>query len=453
MGRWAVLAGLGWAVCSVGMAFCSGSLAAQEVNQAAPASPNAVQLTPIQLFGFADAARDKQDYTTAEAAYRALTGNTDADIRAEARFRLAMMLAYQCKRPTEAAQLLRQILDEKPRVARVRLELARIDAMLGRVSAAGRELRAAEAAGLPTEVERAVRFYAQALDVRRPVGGSVEVTLAPDSNINRATAAPTLSTVLGNFALSNDAKASSGLGATVRGQGFVRIPTAKGVDLLARVSGSANVYRASEFDDFILAPQIGPEITLGKGKLNLAIGGAWRWYGAVPYSFSWLGSANWQHPLGRKAQLRVDAGFAAIDNRRDALETGDAWSLGIGLDRAFSARLGGGVQVTGLRQTARDPGYATAGGGLNGYVFREIGKTTVTVNAAYNHLEGDARLVLFSDRRIDNLYIAGVSATLRQIRVGSIAPVLRFRFERNASTVQIYDYRRFVGEAGITTAF
>lgn len=410
-------------------------------------------MTPVQLFGFADAARDRKDYAEAEAAYRALAGNSSADIRTEARFRLAMMLAWQCKRPTEGAQLLRRILDEKPKAARVRLELARIDAFLGRMGAAGRELRAAQAAGLPPEVERAVRFYAQALDVRRPLGGSLEVTLAPDSNINRATAAPTLATVLGNFSLSNDARASSGLGAAVRGQGFARMPAANGVDLLARVSGSANVYRASEFDDLIIAPQIGPEITMGKGKLNLAVGAAWRWYGAVPYSFSWLGSANWQHPLGRKAQLRVDAGFAAMDNRRDPLETGDAWSLGVGVDRAFSARLGGGMQITALRQTARDPGYATAGGGLNGYVFREIGKTTLTVNAAYNHLEGDTRLVLFPARRIDNTYSAGISATLRQIRVGSIAPVLRFRFERNASTVQIYDYRRFVGEAGITTAF
>jgi tetratricopeptide (TPR) repeat protein len=265
MGRWGVLSDWVQVACIAGTAFCPGLLGAQEVQP----PPAAVQLTPVQLFSFADAARDNKDYATAEAAYRALVGNTDADIRAEARFRLAMMLAYQCKRPTEAAQLLRQILDEKPKVARVRLELARIDAMLGRVSAAGRELRAAQAAGLPPEVERAVRFYAQALDVRRPVGGSVEVTLAPDSNINRATAAPTLATVLGNFALSNDAKASSGLGAAVRGQGFVRVPTVKGVDLLARVSGSANIYRASEFDDFILAPRLARKSRWARGSSTL----------------------------------------------------------------------------------------------------------------------------------------------------------------------------------------
>lgn len=443
----------GKAACVVLAALCADTAACQEGNLSGQTRPETVQMTPLQLFGFADSARDRKDYLTAEAGYRALAGNSNADIRAEARFRLAMMLAYQCNRPTEAARLLRQILDEKPKVARVRLELARIDAMLGRIGAAGRELRAAQAAGLPPEVERMVRFYAQALDVRRPLGGSLEVTLAPDSNINRATAASSLATVLGNFSLSKDAKASSGVGAAVRGQAFARMRATEGVDVLARVSGSANVYRVSDFDDMIIAPQIGPELTLGKGKLNLAAGAAWRWYGAVPYSFAWVGSANWQQPLGKKGQLRTDAAFSAVTNRRNALETGNVWSLGVGVDRAFSARFGGGIQGTALRQTARDRAYATGGGGINGYLFREIGKTTMTVNAAYNHLEADARMALFNNRRIDNTFILGSSATLRQIHVGSIAPVVRFRYERNASTVQIYDYRRFVGEVGVTAAF
>src|SRR6185369_6860231 len=102
-----------------------------------------------------------------------------------------------------AAVEMRRILDEQPGAARVRLELARIDAQLGNLSAARRELRAAQAAGLPPEVERAVRFYATALQASRPFGGSIELALAPDSNINRATRADTLGTVIGNFTLND----------------------------------------------------------------------------------------------------------------------------------------------------------------------------------------------------------------------------------------------------------
>src|SRR5690606_28048218 len=119
-----------------------------------------------ELFTFADAARDAGDFATAETAYRALAGNPDIELRSEARFRLALMLAHRMGKVREAAVELRAILDEKPRTARVRLELARLHAMLGNNAAAEREFRAAEAAGLPPEVERMVRFYANALNER-----------------------------------------------------------------------------------------------------------------------------------------------------------------------------------------------------------------------------------------------------------------------------------------------
>lgn len=166
-----------------------------------------VQLTPAQLFLFADAARDAGDFAAAESAYRALAANPDIDLRTEARFRLGLMLADRMGRPRDAAIEFRRILDEKPDAARVRLELARMDAMLGRLGAAEREFRAAQATGqLPPDVERAVRFYASALAAAKPFGGSIELALAPDSNINRATRSDTLGTVIGDFTLSDDAK-------------------------------------------------------------------------------------------------------------------------------------------------------------------------------------------------------------------------------------------------------
>ena len=51
-----------------------------------------------------------------------------------------------------------------------------MDAMLGRLGAAEREIRAAQATGqLPPDVERAVRFYAAALAAAKPLGGSIEL--------------------------------------------------------------------------------------------------------------------------------------------------------------------------------------------------------------------------------------------------------------------------------------
>ena len=411
------------------------------------------EFSPAELFALADAARDRGDFALAERAYRALADHLGPDLRTEARFRLALMLANREHRLREAAILLREILDEKPNAARVRLELARIDAQLGRVNDAGRELRAASASGLPSEVEQAVRFFSQALDARRPVGASLAVAVVPDSNVNRSTAATTLDTIVGTFTLDRQAQARSGLGFSVQGQGFGRLVLSPRTNVLLRLSGNAVLYRDNAFDDIIVAPQVGPELALGKDSLSLAIGPAWRWYGMVPYTFSLSAEVAWRHPLGRTSQLRVSGSGAHVTNRFNALQSGGAYALAVGLDHAFSARLGGGVQLSAGRQGARDPGYATASGGIGVYGWRELGPLTVSANFGYSHLEGDTRLSLFTARRIDNTYSAAFGLNLRRLRVGSVSPQLRLRYERNTSSVAVYDYRRIAGEIGVAAAF
>jgi tetratricopeptide (TPR) repeat protein len=418
----------------------------------APATERS-QLSAAQVFALADAARARKDYATAEAAYRALQSDPDPELRIEARFRLGLMLADDLKRYTDAALEFRRILDDKPGAARVRLELARVLALSGNMSAAGRELRAAEAAGLPPEVERLVRFYANALNARKPFGGSIEVSLAPDTNINRATRSDTLGTVIGDFTLDKDARARSGLGLDLQGQTYWREGLQPGVDLLVRASGSATLYRQSEFDDISTGLQIGSQYASGTDRITLSAGPTWRWYGKRLYTLSYGGTASWQHPTGKRSQLRVDGGISHLTNKRNALQTADDFSLSAAFDRAFTARLGGGVQVFGFREAARDSGYSLASGGATVYAFREIGRTTVVGTAGYSHLEADARLFLYPRRRIEDRYSASLAVTLRALHVGSFAPLARVKWERNRSSIEIYDYKRLSAEFGVTSAF
>lgn len=435
-----------------GTALAASLASAAWAQEPAPAQSAAVQLTPAQLFDFADKARDAEDFRTAEQAYRALSGNPDVELRTEARFRLGMMLADRLGKFREAAIEFRAILDEKPKASRVRLELARMQAMMGNIGSAEREFRAAQAGGLPPEVERMVRFYANALGAAKPFGFNVEVALAPDTNINRATKSDTLGTIIGEFTLDQDAKARSGLGLTLRGQAYARRPI-PGATMVARLSTSADIYRQSEFDDFILGLQVGPEYRSGKDRITFSLGPTWRWYGTDPYTITLGGNAGWVHPVGKRSQLRLDGGIGHQTNRRNALQTGDVFSLSAALDHAFSEKLGGGVQLSGMRQTAADPGYALASGNAAVYLWRELGSMTMVANLGYGHLEADERLFLYPRRRVDDRFSAGLSATFRQLRVGPFAPIARIRWERNLSTVEIYDYKRLSGEVGITAAF
>ncbi len=422
--------------------------------QAADRAPEqSVALSPAQLFALADKERDAGNFAVAESAYRALAQNPDSELRTEAGFRLALMLADRMGKPREAAVELRRILDEKPKAARVRLELARLQAQMGNVSSAERELRAAEAAGLPPEVERMVRFYAAALTAQKRFGGSLEVSIAPDSNINRATRSDTLGTVIGDFTLDKNAKAQSGIGLDLKGQAYWRGSLGHATDLLVRLSGDGNFYRAHQFDDWSVSLQAGPEFTSGRDRITLSAGPTWRWYGTDPYTISLGGAAAWQHPVGKRAQLRVEGGYTRVDNRPNDLQDADDFSLSASLDRAFTARAGGGLQIYANREAARDPGYATTGGGLSAYAYRELGRTTVAVSFGYGHLEADQRLFLFPLRRVEDRFTASIAGTFRSLRIGSFAPLVRLRWERNKSTIEIYDYNRISGEIGIASAF
>lgn len=426
---------------------------AQDPGEPPPAAPTTITMTPAQLFDYADQARDRGDFTTAEASYRALATNPDIEIRSEARFRLGMMLADNQRRYADAAVEFRKILDEKPKAGRVRLELARMHAMLGNPGAAARELRAAQAGGLPPEVQNAVRFYANAFEAQKPFGYSVGIALAPDTNINRATRSDTLGTIIGDFTLDDNAQAKSGVGLALRGQAYFRTALGRKSRLLVQASGQGDLYRRSDFNDLIVGGQAGPEFQLGRNRVYLGGAATWRWYGGTPYSQTLGLSASLRRPVGKRGQAQIELGLARDNNRRNDLQDATVASVSLGYDRAITATSGGGVSFNAIRNAAEDPGYSLTSGGANAYLFKEFGPVTAVVNFGYSHLEADERIFLYPRRRTDDRYSAGLGVTLRNLRFGNFAPLARVRFERNVSSIEIYDYSRFSGEIGITAAF
>lgn len=417
-----------------------------------PQPQRTVSLSAQQLLDLADRARDSGDSAAAEAAYRALFADPSVDLRSEARFRLAMLLVKQRRLP-DAAVLLRQILDEQPNAQRVRLELAQVLDLIGDDAGARRALREAQAGGLPPDVARFVDRYSAALRAQKPIGASIDIALAPDSNINRATRSETLGTVLGDFALDDQARQRSGLGLALRGQGYARLPLGKQVNLFGRVSGSADLYHNGAFNDMALGASLGPELRSGADRLSLEVGGLWRHYGGQSYSRAVTIGFNYLHPLGRKAQLRAATNLAFVDNRLNPLQDGRTYAASLSYERALSARAGIGITLTADRQALRDPGYATWGGQATLFGYREFGPATLVATLGHGRLKADQRLLLFPAARSDRLYRASLGATFRNLRFGTFAPFVRATYERNHSTTEIYEFRKLRAELGITRAF
>ena len=417
-----------------------------------PVASRSVERSPAEMFAAAEAAQKRGDIATAEVIYRALTHDRSLELRNEARFRLARLFIGE-RRYREAGILLRQILDEQPNAQPARIELAQVLALLGDDAAARKELRAARAGSLPPDVAAMVDRFSAALRSRKLVGGSIQIGIASDTNINRATRSDTLGTILGDFVLNKDAKAHSGLGLSVDGQAYARVPLASTSSMLFTLSNSSNLYRRKRFDDINMVARAGPEFSFGKSRANISLGLGRRWYGGHLYTSAVGGRIDVTRPLSGVAQVRVSASADHIRNHPNRLESGWAYSGSAMLDRALSTRSGAGLTVTATRRSLRDRGYSTTSGELTGFGYREIGRTTVTGSLSVGRLLADKRLLLFPEKRSEWLLRGTAGATFRQLTVHGFAPTVQLTLERNWSTVEIYDYRRGALEIGIVRAF
>jgi Tfp pilus assembly protein PilF len=418
-----------------------------------PVATKTVRATAADLFGLVENLVRRGRGVEAERVLALLSGDPSVNVRNEARFRRAKMLVLRGSN-REAALLLRRILDESPSATPVRLHLAQLLHHLGDNEAAWRELRAAQAEALPPAAARLVDRYSEALRASRPRGATVEIALAPDSNINRATRGDTLSTVLGDFAIDEGGKAKSGTGLSLRAQAFARQPVGQlRGNLLLRVIALADIYKKKEFNDVALAIAAGPELEFGRNRINAELELAQRWLGQEPYLRSASVGATWSRPLDSRTRARLSASTAFIDNQLSDLQDGNVYSAKLSVERALTSSLGVVLTLSADRQSLDEPAYSTKAWRTGVTLWRDVGRATVTFGAEIGRLKADERLALLPERRADRSSRFSVGTVFRQLQFRGFAPVTRLVVERNRSTIQLYDYKRTRTELGIVRAF
>ncbi|MGR6331196.1 surface lipoprotein assembly modifier [Sphingomonas sp. XXL09] len=426
-------------VCPVG--------AASAQTDAGPA-----HLGAVDVFDLAGRAAAEGRDADALKLYDALSHDPDVEVRSEALFRKGQLLAAQ-ERWREAALAYRLLLDAKPGAARVRLELAMVLARLGDEIGARRQLRLAQAAGLPPDVAEQVSQFSRALRSPKRLGGSVELTLAPDTNVNRGTQARTLDTVIAPLLLDRDARETSGIGLRLRASGFAKQPVTDRISLIARATGSADLYRSGSTNDILATALLGIEWRGPRDQMGVTYGIGKRWYGGRAFADTYPLTGEWLHQIGRTTQLTANVSRSAIRYDRNRLQDGTLYDVSLSAEHALSAQsgiaIGGGV----TRQTALDPSYASWSVGPLVYGWREWGRTTVFASATGRRLIGDERNLLFTDKRQEWFLSSRVGLIARQWSVHGLSPTVRVGFERNFSTVSIYDYQRTFAELGLSRTF
>jgi len=420
---------------------------------AGPGSRSAsIRATAAQMFELAAQLEKRGDSNQASAILTLLANDPNPDVRNEARYRQALLMEAD-GRDQDAAVLLRQVLDAKPDASATRLKLATLLQKMGDEGAALRELRALRTIDLPPTVARFVDRLSASLQASKPLGFQVEVALAPDTNINRATRSDTLGTVLGDFTLDEEAKARSGIGAAIRGMAQARKPLTDRLSVVARASGEARLYRDKEFNDISLDFSAGPEFQLGRTRFAAEAGVVQQWYGMEPYQrgFRLAGSAT--RPVGPVSQIRIDAGYRTVDNRLNDLQDGHGFSARLRYERALSPTTLVSTSIGVDRFKAQDDAYSTRFIGGSVTAYREVGRMTLSAGIEVGRLKADERLVLLPEVREDSLIRFQLGSVFRQFTVGGFAPMMRVVIERNKSTVEYYDYTRRRTEFGVVRAF
>lgn len=417
-----------------------------------PAQGCLAGLSAAQVFALAERYAAAGQFPSAEALLKGLTRDPNPDYRAEARFRLSIIREAQGDKQG-AIEWLKALLDEKPASGRPRLELARLLAETGDESGARRELRRAGAAGLPDDVARVVDRFATALRSSRTLGGSIEVAVAPDSNINRATTQERVDTVVAPLTLSRDARATSGIGFSLSTQGFARGKIGENVDLLSRASVRADLYGKSRFNDIVLTLASGPEFRLRGARIRPAAIAQRRWFGGDLYSESYGGSLNVLKPLDRVSQVEGELTVLQSDYALAPVQDGVLADLNIAYDRALSPRFSIRVGARATRQDAKLDFVSTKSGGIDLLASRAFGKQLAFIQASGFRLHADGSDPLFGVTREDTRFDLTAGLILRRFTWRGLAPLVRVIYSNSDSTIPIYDFKRTRVEFALSREF
>ena len=415
------------------------------------AQGNDAVLTAPQVFALAERYQREGKPGAAEVLLESLTRDRDPDIRAEARFRLGQS-RMQRRDYGGAVESFTALLAEKPNAQPARIALARALALDGRLEAAARQLRRAQSAGLPQDVQRLVDRFGDVLRRTRPYGMNVEFGIAPDSNINQATQSRTLDIAGFPLAIDDSGRASSGVGLTASADAFATVPLGPGASLVSRVAANSNFYRQHRFDDLLISASTGPESTIGRTVVRSALTYTWRQFGGRRYSQGIGGSLQILSPAGKTAQIGATITLSDQHYRISA-QNGIQLAATASYEKSLSARLYARLEATLQRIDAKADAYATTSFGGSVSLSRDLGQATLYVDAGYLRTNADGPFALFGAGRRDDRIDLSAGAAWKRLSILGLTPVVRLHQSFNRSPLTIYQFKRTRVELTVTEQF
>lgn len=420
-------------------------VAAQSTGDTAAAGQ--VRLTPQQLLAAAESLVAQARYLEAKPLVEAL--RFAPGYKLQTRFLLGYIAAKTGELET-AADHYKAILADDPRQTRVRIELAQVFLAQGKSASADRQFRlAAQDAELPQEVARTIRTVRDTIRGSRTWRLDLNLGIAPDTNINNATTAQSVTILLGDTEIPLDldeaAKAKSGLGVVGQVSAGLRLPVSKKVSALAEFDAIGTEYGGSRFDDYLTQAAAGGEYRLSADS-SVSLQGVYaqRWFGGDAVSRQFGARLGGQAIASAKDRF----GFQ-LDVRRtkvffDAAYNGWQGGLYGTYERAISptivASVGPFVRREWLNEDALSSTEAGGNVGIGGELRYGInfGASLGVSRAVF-----DAPLPIFdADPRRDWRVTTRATLGNRKLRVLGFSPQLVWSFTRIESSLRFYDTSR-----------
>ncbi|MBR0551312.1 surface lipoprotein assembly modifier [Stakelama marina] len=408
------------------------------------------RLTPEQLLGETQVLiRDKR-YDEAKVLLAALS--KIPELRFETRYLTGMVAAATGDNQT-AADEYKAILANDPSQTRVRLELAKTMLAMGKPQSADRQFRIAQQDDdLPPDVARTIRTVRNIIRSRRAWSLDVDFGIAPDTNINNATDASTVTVLFGSIpiplTLDEKAKARSGTGETGSISAGLRLPVADRMAMLFDLDSIGTNYAGSDYDDYLVQFAAGPSyrITDRLSVSGQAVG-AQRWFGGDVVTRQVGTKLGAQLTLSDSDQIGAQIDLRKTDAKFDPAYDGWQGSAYLSYERAVSKTLVASLGAFARRDWLAADAYSSKeyGGtlGIGGELPLGI---NFAVSGTVSRATYDAPMPLFSvEPRKDWRYGARASLGYRKIRVLGFSPSMSVSYATTDSSVRYYatDRTRF----------
>ena len=417
------------------------------------------KLTPDQLLGEVQQLIQAKRYDEARPMLAAL--GTLPQYRFETRYLTGMVAAATGDHKTAMAQY-QAILSDDPSQTRVRLELGRSMLAMGRTQSADRQFRMAQQdAELPPEIARTIRTVRDIIRANRAWRVDVNVGFAPDTNINNATSADSITILWGgivplDMTLDEKARATSGTGQTASISAGVRLPVGEGVAMIADLDSAGTNYAGSRYDDYQVQLAAGGELRLSEQlRATVQALGAQRWYAGDVATRQAGAKAGLQLGIGDRQRVGVQ-----LDARRtDALfDNGyDGWQLGAyaSYERALSRSLVASLGVFGRRDLLAARPYSSKEYGVSLGLGGELPMGfNAAVSGAVSRATFDAPLPIFSwDPRHDMRYTTRATLGNRKIGYMGFSPEVSVAYTLNDSSIPYFKMDRVRFRFGLARYF